>query len=59
MKNSMQDFANAVGGDIKKIFNGLDSEHIARTYTMAKNIVATYRIKDEYAYYDIGTNIIN
>ena len=59
MKQAMVDLANGAGKDVRSIFSGLDSEHIARTYLMAKNIVETNRIKNEYAYYDIGLNIIS
>ena len=58
MQQAMIIFAGEVGGNVGEIFSGLDSAHIARSYVMAKNIVETNRVQDEYAYYDIGTNII-
>ena len=58
MKLGMQRFANAAGKDIAEVFNGLTEYNIERTYLMAKNIMANENIHDEYAYYDIGTNIM-
>ena len=58
MKLGMQRFANAAGKDIAEVFNGLTEYNIERTYLMAKNIMESNRVKNEYAYYDIGTNII-
>ena len=58
MKDSMNRFAEAAGDDIKKVFVGLTDYNIERTYLMAKNIVENEAIQNEYAYYNIGTNII-
>ena len=44
--------------DIREVFNGLTEYNIERTYLMAKNIMENENIHDEYAYYDIGTNIM-
>ena len=58
MKNRMFEFASSVGGDISEVFSGLTDYNIERTYIMAKNIVENEAIHNEYAYYDIGTNVI-
>ena len=40
-------------------FTGMQGEtNIARTYLMAKNIMDSSRVRDEFSYYDIGTNVI-
>ena len=54
----MLTFAREVGGDIYDIWSGLKEENLGRTYIMAKNIVEANKVRNEYAYYDIGTNII-
>ena len=42
-----------------KIFgDSLSSEHIARTYLMAKNIAENHRLTNQNAQYDIGSNIL-
>ena len=41
------------------MFKGLDSDYIARTYLMAKNIADTTRLIEQNAQYDIGSNIVN
>ena len=41
------------------MFVGLDSEYIARTYLMAKNIADNTRLIEQNAQYDIGSNIIS
>ena len=58
MKEAMLTFAREVGGDIYDIWSGLKEENLGRTYIMAKNIVEANKVRNEYAYYDIGTNII-
>ena len=40
-------------------FTSMQGEtNIARTYLMAKNIMDSSRVRDEFSYYDIGTNVI-
>ena len=56
MKTAMLAFC---GGDtMDSVWTGLTDYNMERTYIMAKNIVETNRVKDEFAYYNIGTNII-
>ena len=57
MKTAMDKFCGDAG-DYSKVWVGLTDYNIERTYMMAKNIVESNRVQDEYAYYDIGTNII-
>ena len=56
MKDAMEDFCG--DGTMDSVWTGLTNYNIERTYLMAKNIVETNRVQDEFAYYDIGTNII-
>ena len=43
----------------KEIFDEtLTSEHVARTYLMAKNIAENHRLRNQNAQYDIGSNIL-
>ena len=46
------------GADFGSVWTGLTDYNIERTYLMAKNIMESNKVKNEYAYYDIGTNII-
>ena len=57
MQNAMFDFCQ--GTDIAKVWTGLTAENAARSYILAKNIVENERVDSEYAYYNIGTNIMN
>ena len=56
MKTAMEDFCG--DGTMDSVWTGLTNYNIERTYLMAKNIVETNKIQDEFAYYDIGTNIL-
>ena len=56
MKTKMEEFCK--GAEFSSVWTGLTDYNIERTYMMAKNIMSSNRIKDEYAYYNIGTNII-
>lgn len=56
MKKKMEEFCK--GADFETVWTGLTDYNIERTYMMAKNIAESNRLKDEYAYYNIGTNII-
>ena len=59
MSDAMYEFCKDENGNIdKKLWAGLSDESVARTYLMAKNIIDSERVRDEYSYYDIGTNII-
>ena len=48
-----------INGEFRDVFKGLDSDYIARTYLMAKNIADTTRLIEQNAQYDIGSNIVN
>ena len=56
MQEAMFDFCK--GTDISKVWTGLTLENAARSYMLAKNIVENERVQSEYAYYNIGTNIM-
>lgn len=56
MKTAMVEFCN--GATMDSVWTGLTDYNIERTYIMAKNIVETNKVQDEFAYYDIGTNIL-
>ena len=56
MKDAMIKFCG--DGTMDSVWTGLTDYNMERTYIMAKNIVETNRVKDEFAYYNIGTNII-
>ena len=56
MKTAMKGFCGSDTMD--SVWTGLTNYNIERTYLMAKNIVETNRVQDEFAYYDIGTNIL-
>ena len=57
MKKAMVDMCK--GTELSTVWKGLTAENIARTYMMAKNIMENERVQEEYAYYNIGTNVIN
>ena len=57
MKEAMVSICN--GTELSTVWKGLTAENIARTYMMAKNIMENERVKEEFAYYNIGTNVIN
>ena len=58
MGKAIRKFCEDAGSDVRTIFNGLSDYNMERTYMMAKNIVSSNRVQNEYAYYNIGTNII-
>ena len=43
---------NKINGEFKDVFVELDSEYIARTYLMAKNIADNTRLVEQNAQYD-------
>ena len=47
------------GKELKLVWKGLDIANIARTYMMARNIMENEKVQSEYAYYNIGTNVIS
>ena len=56
MKQAMVDFCR--DKPFGSVWSGLTDYNIERTYIMSKNIMESNRVRNEYAYYDIGTNII-
>ena len=56
MKEAIIEFCD--NKTIDSVWTGLTDYNIERTYIMAKNIVETNKVNDEFAYYNIGTNII-
>ena len=42
--NAIKNLSNKINGEFKDVFVGLDSEYIARTYLMAKNIADNTRL---------------
>ena len=57
--NAIKNLSNKINGEFRDVFVGLDSEYIARTYLMAKNIADNTRLIEQNAQYDIGSNIIS